>query len=140
VVAIASVLSIDNVLQIDNDSAMATVSRTTDSLSVSLTRGEKIGGLLRDVTVPLSAVRSAEVVADGLHAPRGLRAPGLALPGRRMIGTWRARGERSMVSVRRGQPALRVRLTGQRYDTLLIGLDDPAPVADAISARLGSAR
>jgi hypothetical protein len=41
-----------------------------------------------------------------------------------------------MVSVRRGQPAVRVRLTGQRFDTLLVGADDAAAVAgDLTGAR-----
>jgi hypothetical protein len=36
--------------------------------------------------------------------------------------------------VRRGQPALRVRLTGARYDELLIGADDPQRYADQLAA------
>ncbi|MGY1773065.1 hypothetical protein [Blastococcus sp. SYSU D00813] len=107
---------------------MATLSATPTTLTVTLTRSEKLWGLLRDLEVPRSAVRSVEVVPDGQAAARGLRAPGLGLP-RRRIGTWRARGEKSLVSVRRGQAAVRVRLTGQRFDTLLVGTDDAAAVA-----------
>ncbi|WP_209307517.1 hypothetical protein [Geodermatophilus sp. DF01-2] len=109
---------------------MTTTPRT---LTVSLSRGERVLGLLRDLEVPRSAVRSVEVLPDGLAATRGLRAPGLALPGRRKIGTWRGRGEKTLVSVRRGRPAVRVRLTGQRFDTLLLGVDDPAGVAGALA-------
>ena len=58
---------------------MATLQLTDSTLAVSLTRAEKIAGLLRDVEVPLASVRSVEVVADPLAAVRGLRAPGLAL-------------------------------------------------------------
>ncbi|TFV63766.1 hypothetical protein E4P41_03320 [Geodermatophilus sp. DF01-2] len=112
---------------------MATVTTTPRTLTVSLSRGERVLGLLRDLEVPRSAVRSVEVLPDGLAATRGLRAPGLALPGRRKIGTWRGRGEKTLVSVRRGRPAVRVRLTGQRFDTLLLGVDDPAGVAGALA-------
>ncbi len=112
---------------------MATVTTTPQTLHVSLTRAERVLGLLRDLEVPRSAVRAVEVVPDGLAAVRGLRAPGLGLPGLRLIGTWRRRGEKALVSVRRGQPAVRVRLTGQRFDTLLLGVDDPAAVARALS-------
>ncbi|MBY3555328.1 hypothetical protein [Modestobacter lapidis] len=107
---------------------MATVQMTTETLTVQLARREKIAGLLRDLTVPLGAVTDVEVVPDGAAAVRGLRAPGLGLPSRR-IGTWRRRGERSFVSVRGGRPALRLRLTGQRFDTVLVGLPDPAATA-----------
>jgi hypothetical protein len=114
---------------------MATVQLTTETLTVHLSRGEKIAGLLRDLSVPLAAVTGVEVVPDGLSAVRGLRAPGLGLPSRR-IGTWRRRGERSLVSVRRGQAALRLRLTGQRFDTVLVGLPDPAATAAELTRRL----
>ena len=112
---------------------MATLQLTESTLSVRLTRAEKIGGLLRDVEFPRSAVRSAEVVAEPLTALKGLRAPGLALPGVRKIGTWRRQGERTLVSIRRDQPAVRIRLEGRRYDTLLIGADDAAALADRLS-------
>ena len=111
---------------------MATLQLTPSALSLRLTRGEKLAGLLRDVDVPRSAVRDVELVAEPLSAVRGLRAPGLALPGRRKVGTWRRRGERTLVAVRRGQPAVRVRLTGSRYESLLVGADDAAAVVAAL--------
>ena len=118
---------------------MATIRTTPASLSVTLDRGEKILGLLRDLEVPLTAVREVDVVPDGLRAVRGLRAPGLGLPGLRKIGTWRHRGERTLVSVRRDQPAVRIRLDGQRYDALLVGADDAAALADALAGTAGGA-
>lgn len=115
---------------------MATIRTTPESLSISLTRAEKFFGMLRDLEVPRSAIASAEAVPSGPAALRGLRAPGLGLPGIRSIGTWRRRGEKSYISVRRNQPALRVRLTGQRYDTVLVSTDDAA----ALAAELAPAR
>jgi hypothetical protein len=50
------------------------------------------------------------------------------------MGTWRRRGEKSLVSVRRGQPAVRIRLEGARYDTLLVGADDAAALAGALAS------
>ena len=123
---------IDNGFRFENSVAMAMLQLTPTTLTVRLTRGEKIAGLLRDVEVPRSAVRDAEVVPDPLHGMRGLRAPGLALPGVRKIGTWRRPGERTLVSVRKGRPAVRIRLDGQRYDTLLVGTDDAASLAAAL--------
>jgi hypothetical protein len=113
---------------------MATLQVTPPTLAVRLTTAEKLAGLLRDVEVPLSAVREVEVVPDPLGTLRGLRAPGLALPGVRKIGTWRRPGERTLVSIRRGQPAVQVRLDGQRWQTLLVGADDAAAVAAALTA------
>lgn len=98
---------------------------------------EKVAGLIRDLDVPLEAVTSAELVADGLAGTRGLRAPGLGLPGYRKIGTWRGRGHKSIVSVRRHQPAVRLRLAGQRFDEVLVGSDDAAELVERLRARVG---
>ncbi|TKJ22398.1 hypothetical protein [Blastococcus sp. CCUG 61487] len=112
---------------------MATIESTPTSLRVRLTRAEKVFGLLRDLEVPRSAITAVEAVPAGLDALRGLRAPGLGLPGLRSIGTWRRPGEKAYVSVRRNQPAIRVSLTGERYDTLLLGTDDAAALAEELA-------
>lgn len=106
------------------------------TLIVSFTAAEKIAGLLRDQRIPLSAVRTVEVVPDGLKAARGLRAPGLALPGLRKIGTWRSKAGRSLVAVHRHRPAVRLTLDGQRYASLLITTDSPEQVAASLSQRV----
>jgi hypothetical protein len=110
-----------------------TVQLTPTTLTIRLTRAEKIGGLLRDLEVPLTAVRDARVVESPLAALRGLRAPGLALPGVRKIGTWRRAGGRTYVSVRRDQPALLIDLSGQHYDQVLVSVEDAPRLAAALS-------
>ncbi|MHA6793235.1 hypothetical protein ACVGVM_06900 [Pseudonocardia bannensis] len=116
---------------------MPTAHVTSDKLEVTFSRGEKIAGLIRDVHVPLSAVRDAVVVPDGFAAARGVRAPGLAIPGVRKIGTWRRHGEKALVAVRRGEPAVRISLSGERYDTLLLGVADPAGLVARLGSRAG---
>ena len=71
-----------------------------DELTVTLDRGERWWGLLPDLRVPLSSIVAVEVVRDGRAAVRGMRAPGLGGPKRR-IGTWRAKDDKQYVSVRR---------------------------------------
>jgi hypothetical protein len=112
---------------------MASLQPTPTTLRVTFTLAEKLAGLVRDAEFPRAAVAGVEVLPDPVSELRGLRAPGLAIPGVRKIGTWRRPGQRTLVSVRSGQPALRVRLTGQRYDTLVIGSDDAAALAAALT-------
>ena len=113
-----------------------TLRMTDDRLQIRFAPTEKALGLLRDVDVPFSAVRDVEVVPNGLAATTGVRAPGYAWPWSRKLGTWRRRGHKSLVDVRRDQPALRVLLEGQRYDELLIGSDDAERVAAGLRARV----
>ncbi|MET4613801.1 hypothetical protein ABIC28_004808 [Rhodococcus sp. PvR044] len=112
---------------------MGTLKVTDNALHLTLSTLEKIGALHGDVEVPLSSILAVDVCPDGLSAPRGMRAPGLGVPGWRKLGTWRSRGRREFVDVRRGQPAVRVELAGQSFAALLVGVDDP----QALARRLG---
>jgi hypothetical protein len=111
---------------------MSTIHVTGDAVEIHLSPAEKIGALHGDLRVPRRAIRAAEVVEDGLAATCGLRAPGLAIPGRVKIGTWRGRRATLFVAVRRGEPALRLALYEQRYDTVLVS----TPAAAALAAEL----
>jgi hypothetical protein len=114
---------------------MTTAQLTADTLRIRFTRGEKIAGLIRDIDLPLEAIRDAQVVPDGLAATRGLRAPGLGLPGRRMVGTWRRPGHRTVVSVNRGRPAVQITADHPRFDGLLLDVSEPEQLVAAIHAR-----
>ncbi len=113
---------------------MSTVVIENQALSVHLTVGEKIAGLHRDLQVPLSAVTAVEVVPDALAAVRGLRAPGLALPRVRKVGTWRTKDGAEFVVASAGQPAVRVHLQGQKLNSLLVGAADADELARTIEA------
>jgi hypothetical protein len=113
---------------------MTTTLVADGALHIVFTRREKLAGLLRDQHVPVTSVRSVEVVADALAATTGLRAPGLGIPGHRKLGTWRRASTRTLVDVRRGQPAVRITVDDQPYDAMLLGVDDPQALADALTA------
>ncbi|GAA3441624.1 alpha/beta hydrolase family protein [Planomonospora venezuelensis] len=111
---------------------MATMTVTGGELVLALDRGEKVAGLHGDIRVPLTAVRDVTVVENGVAGARGLRSPGLAVPGRTKVGTWRRPGNRAFVTVRRGVPAVRVSLSGAGYDELLVGDEHAAELAGRI--------
>lgn len=120
---------------------MAQLEVEGDDLVLTLTNAEKLAGLIRDLRVPLSRVRSVELVDDPVRAVRGLRAPGLGLPGRK-IGTWRRRDGRTVAVARSGSPAVRVvldpagstALGRQPLQELVINVVDAERVVAAISA------
>jgi len=117
---------------------MATMTIQNDQLQVVLTRREKIAGLHGDITVPLSAVRAAGHVDDALKAVKGLRAPGLALPGRTLIGTWRGRhGVKRFAVARRGTPAVRVELEGAGYNELIVSIPGAEQFAAGLREKTG---
>ncbi|MGC9668300.1 hypothetical protein ACNTMW_17305 [Planosporangium sp. 12N6] len=113
---------------------MTDIVLTEDSLLVRLTTAEKVASVHGDVSVPLSAVRGVEIVDDALGAAHGLRV-GLGLPGVRKLGTWLSRSGKEFVDVRKDQPAVRVLLTGEKLDSLLLGTDDPQSLATALAPK-----
>jgi hypothetical protein len=113
---------------------MSAVSLTASELTVELTRAEKVAGVHGDITVPLSAITSVEVVPDALAAAHGFRAPGLDLPGVRRVGTWRTRRGAEFVVAGRDQAGVRLTLAGQELSSLLLGDDDAEALAERIEA------
>jgi hypothetical protein len=107
---------------------MATLSRSGTTISVRFSRWEKVAGFFQDLEIPLTAVTGIDVLEDWRPVVRGLRR-GFALPGVATVGTYRRRGELIAVSVRAHRPALQLHLTGRRYESLVLGVDEPARVA-----------
>lgn len=114
---------------------MTQVSLSDGRLTVRLRPWERIAGLLGDLDLPLTSVAAADAVPDGARAVQGVRAPGLAWPGGPRIGTWRGRGATRYVAVRPKQPALRLRLRGERYDEVLVSTPEAERLAGALAAQ-----
>ena len=110
---------------------MVALTRVGRTIEVRPTTAERLLGLLPPLDVPVTAVKGIEVEPDPLAAVHGFRL-GYALPGVRKIGRFARRGELEYVSVRRGQPAVRVHLTGQHFRTLLLGSDEPDLLATTL--------
>lgn len=112
---------------------MSTIRIDPTTVAIELTNWERVFALRGDVTIPRGDIASVAVLTDALAAAKGLRAPGLGAPGIRKVGTWRTRGSRTLVSVRRGQPAVRIRMRpSSEWDAVLVGSDE----APTIAARL----
>lgn len=92
-------------------------------LWVRFARAEKVLGLVGDLVVPRSSVRSVTVTSDGRSHVRGWRV-GTWVPGVLMLGVYRLHGRKQLVDVRRGQPCLVVGLDGHPYDELVVSTDD----------------
>jgi hypothetical protein len=113
---------------------MSQLSIQNGTVTLHLTRAEKVAAVHGDVEFPLSAVTAVEVVPDALAAVHGLRAPGLALPGVRKVGTWRTREGSEFVVASAGQPGVRLHLQGQKLSSVLVGDADADELARTVDA------
>src|SRR3954454_17336585 len=114
---------------------MASIQLDDDELVVRLTTPEKVAALHGDVHVPSRAIQRVAVEPQPLDALRGLRGPGLSIPRRTKIGTWRRFRHRGFVVAKRGVPAVRLRLTRGPYDDIFVSTPDAEATTAAIRER-----
>jgi hypothetical protein len=92
---------------------------------------EKAEAAHGDVRVPLSAVRSVEVLEDALemtHVGTGFKV-GMRVPGKATVAVVRRSGRKLFIAVHHDTPrAVRVVLDGASYDEWIVGASDPEAV------------
>jgi hypothetical protein len=104
---------------------MADLEIDDEFVTLALSMGERLEAFRGDIRVPRSSVVAARQVPDGLNEVHGIRAPGVALPGVVMVGTWRATGSVTFAACHGHRPAVVIDLSGQPYDRLVVTVDDP---------------
>jgi hypothetical protein len=108
---------------------------TDGGVEVRLTPLEKALAVYGDISLPWSAIESAEVDPDPLRRMGvGWTAVGLRLPGVRFLCTtgW----GRGFWSIRR-MPALRLRVRQGRLREVTVSVPDAASLAEQLAARAG---
>lgn len=118
---------------------MAHVSITDRLLTVELHGLHRVWALKRRIQVPLSHVRGATADPGIATEPKGVRAPGLRLPGV-AIGTFYREGEKHFWDVRSGRHAIVIELVGEAYTRLIVDVDDPRATVDMINRALSPSR
>ena len=112
---------------------MSVVHVTADHLTVELTGLRRLWALKRRITVPLAHVRGATVDAGAFDEPKGLRAPGLHLPGVASMGSFRRDGEWTFWEARPSDRLVVIELRDERYARLVLEVDDPRGVVDRVN-------
>lgn len=111
---------------------MSAIELNDGAVTIRLRTVEKVFALHGDVHAAADQVRGAFSVADPWHELRGLRMPGLGVPGLVALGTWRwsdaGRSGRDFVVVRGHGPGVVVELHDHAFDRLLLSVARPAEV------------
>lgn len=105
---------------------MAALQIDGDELVLRLGRWERLGGLRRgDLRVPRGRIIEARNVGNAYAEVRGVRAPGTGVPGKLLLGAWRARDLKQFVAVRGRGPGCVIDLAGERFDRWVVS--EPLP-------------
>jgi len=106
------------------------------SVRITLTRFERIFGLLPNLDIPLANVVGA-AHNDSILSDIGMRAPGLAWPRRALIGTFRKWKFKDFVVWRNEPHFVVIDLVGEYWNRAIIGVNNPAVAVDAINSVTG---
>jgi hypothetical protein len=96
---------------------------------------DKLWGLRRRIEVPLAQVRGATYDPGAFYEGKGLRAPGLALPNRKWVGTFFRDRQRTYWNVVRGGQTVVIELDpAAPFARLYLSVDDGRELVDRINA------
>lgn len=96
---------------------------------------DKLFSFQSKIKVPLVHVQGATFDPGFNHEPKGIRAPGLGLPGK-WAGTFILNGEKSFWNVSNATSTIVIRLKDEKYTQLVITVAEPKSMADAINSAL----
>ncbi len=110
-----------------------TVTLAPDALVVEPTGLDKLWSFTSRIVMPLDHVRGATHDPGMKKAPKGWRGPGLRL-GDKLSGTFHADGERQFWNVDGYDNVIVIELTSEEYQRLVVSVDQPRDLVDAINA------
>ena len=116
---------------------MARVSMDGDSMTVEMQGLHKAWALKSRIVVPLAHVRGATADPGMMREPKGLRAPGLHIPGGAVIGTFHRDGEATFWDVSKRARAVVIELADEAYNRIIVDVADPRGIATAINRATG---
>lgn len=120
--------------------SMNNVTVTTKSLVVEPVGLSKLWSFRRRLQVPLEHVRGATFDPGVKDEPKGWRAPGLRLPGK-LSGTFRSSGRTQFWNISGYGRTVVVTLDPtEKFDRLVLTVDDPNHVVTAINDAVGAQR
>lgn len=113
---------------------MAEIEITPTSLIVHIRGADRFFALKSQLEVPLEHIAGVEATVPEAHQIwHGLRVGGTNLPGVITAGRFIHHGEWAFWDVHDPDKAIAIRLRDDHYAKLIIGVDDPAATAQAIT-------
>lgn len=93
----------------------------------------KLWALKSRLVIPRSHIRGAQRDASAVRGWKGWRAPGTSVPGLITAGTFYVDGKRIFWDVSNPDKAIVVELEDERYNELIIEVEDPDAVVNALA-------
>ncbi len=120
---------------------MTSVETTHDRLILTVHGFDVILALKHRLEIPLAHVLGAEVgVSDEVRERlrHSLRLPGTHLPGIITAGSYAEHGRWMFWDIHHGDSAITIRIAHEKYDRVVVDVEDPASSVAAITTALGA--
>lgn len=117
---------------------MNEITVTADELVVVPHGLDKLWSFTRELRIPLTHVRGATADPGVIDEPRGMRAPGLAMPGK-YAGSFHRDGDVTFWNVSDPRDNLVIELQDEKYRRLVLTVTDPAGEERRINAAVQTA-
>lgn len=112
---------------------MAKVTVADGILTVEISGLDKLWSLKSRLEIPLAHVRGATADPGVAHYRGGWRGPGTYVPGALTAGTFHQDGDRVFWDVHDPAQAIVIELDDERYQRLVVQVDDPKSTAETIN-------
>jgi hypothetical protein len=119
---------------------MAIVTIRDEQLSIDIRSLDKLWALTSSLTIPLAHVRGATPDATIASEPKGIRGPGAHIPGVLVAGTFHQKDGLVFWDVHDAAKAVVIELEDEKYQRLVIEVDDPRGTAELIEQALIASR
>ena len=119
---------------------MTSIDLLHDRLELTVRGFDVVLALRKHLSIPLSHVTRVEVgvAAEARERLReSLRLPGTYLPGIVTAGSYVEHGRWMFWDIHSGEQAITIFIEHERFDAIVVDVDDPAATAARIQARLG---
>jgi len=112
---------------------MARVVASGDTVTLALTRVERLEGFRGDIVAALDSVRAVRASDDLWSELRGIRAPGTGIPGVIAVCTCRGSFGKDFAAIHGRGPGVVVEFDGEPFQRWLVSVDDPGRVVAGLS-------
>ncbi len=105
-------------------SAMARLTTSDSSVTLVLTRTERLVGFHGNITAPLTSIAAVRAADDLWSEVRGMRAPGIGIPGVLVVGSLRGGFGRDFAAVHRPGSGVVLEFDGEPFRRWVVSLED----------------
>jgi len=115
---------------------MARLLIADDTVTIDMSRGERLEAAHGDQTFPRSAITGARAVADCIAEVHGLKWAGTELPGIR-VGSFHDADHVTFAVCHGHNPGVVIELANSKYDKVILTVENPEDLAARLSASPG---